>query len=203
MKAKAQKTIRMTSAGVALAAVSSLAFPLAAFATESSGISAILPNMNEFIPMVIAFVIIAIILGKFAWPVVKNIVTKREETVKEALEKSEDARIQSERILEEYKTQLAEAKSEAAQIVANAKQVGDSVGADIKAKAEAEAADTKAKAHIAIEAERKAAISELQASVADTAIAVVKRFVSEDLTDDDHRKIIERYVAEAGSLNAN
>ena len=40
-------------------------------------------------------------------------------------------------------------------------------------------------------------------SVADTAIAVTTRIVGEDFSDEDHRKLIERYLAEAGSLNAN
>ncbi len=59
------------------------------------------------------------------------------------------------------------------------------------------------KAHAAIEADKKAAIAELQGSVADTSVAVASRLIGQDLSDDDHRKIIERYVNEAGSFNAN
>ena len=59
------------------------------------------------------------------------------------------------------------------------------------------------KAKAAIDSERKAAISDLQGTAADLSISVVARLVGEDLSDDDHRKIIERYVNEAGSFNAN
>ena len=55
----------------------------------------------------------------------------------------------------------------------------------------------------AIEADKKAAIAELQGSVADLSVAVASRLIGEDLNDDEHRKIIERYVNEAGSFNAN
>ena len=58
------------------------------------------------------------------------------------------------------------------------------------------------KAHAAIEAEKKAAISDLQGSVADLSINVAAKLIGNDLTDDEHRKMIERYVAEAGSFNA-
>lgn len=34
-------------------------------------------------------------------------------------------------------------------------------------------------------------------------VAVASRLIGEDLNDDEHRKIIERYVNEAGSFNAN
>ena len=59
------------------------------------------------------------------------------------------------------------------------------------------------KARAAIETEKKAAIAELQGSVADTSIAVASRLIGDDLSDEEHRKIIERYVNEAGSFNAN
>lgn len=184
----------------------SFAFPALAFAAEeeaSGGISAILPDMAEFIPMLVAFVILWIILAKFGWPKFAGMLDKREHTIKTALEKSETARIESERTLEEYTRQLQEAKAQASQIVADAKRAGEAAKADITEKAQVEAANMIEKARVAIEAEKRAAIAELQGSVADTSIAVASRLVGEDLSDDEHRRIIERYVNEAGGFNAN
>ena len=182
------------------------AFPALAFASEgesAAGISAILPNMVEFVPMLIAFLVLWFVLAKFGWPKFNDMLEKREQTIKESLEKSEQARIESERVLEEYKSQLEDAKSQAAQIVADAKKTGEAVKADITDKAQSEATVMIEKAHAAIEADKKAAISELQGSVADLSVAVASRLIGEDLGDDEHRKIIERYVNEAGSFNAN
>lgn len=206
MKAKANKILGTLGSAAALTAASTFVFPMVALASEgeeATGIALILPNMNEFIPMLIAFVIVAIVMGKFGWPVVENILAKREATVKEALEKSEAARIESERLLEEYKKQLEEAKSQSAQIIADAKKAGESVKAEITAKAQGEAEAMVEKARAAIETEKKAAIAELQSSVADTSIAVASRLIGQDLSDDEHRAIIERYVNEAGSFNAD
>ena len=162
MKAGAKKAIART--GVATLAVSgmSVAFPALAFAAEeeSGGISAILPNMAEFVPMLVCFIILCVVLGKLGWPAFAAMLDKREKTIKDSLEKSEAARIESERVLEEYKQQLAEAKTQAA-------------------------------------------LAELQGSVADTSIAVASRLIGNDLNDDEHRAIVERYVNEAGSFNAN
>lgn len=202
MKARANKVAKLSAC--ALAAVA--AFPALAFASEgeeAAGISAILPDMMEFIPMLIAFIILWIILGKFGWPAFNGMLEKRENTIREALKKSEEAQIESERILAEYKTQLADAKAQSSQIVAEARATAEAVKADITAKAQAEAADMIAKAKVAIEAEKKQAVAELQASVADVSVDVAARLIGEDLTDDEHRKIIERYVSEAGSFNAN
>ncbi len=202
---KAKLKTKMANAGLALAAAASIAcaFPTLAFASEKEGIAVLIPDMNEFIPMLVAFILVLIILAKFGWPVVDNIITKRESTIKEALKKSEEAQIESERVLAEYREQLAEAKAQSAQIVADARATGEAVKADITAKAQAEAAEMIAKAKTAIEAEKKQAIAELQASIADTSVDVAARLIGEDLTEGEHRSIIERYVREAGSFNAN
>ena len=195
----------MVKAGLmaALAGALSLATPALAFAEEKGGIDVILPDMNEFIPMLVAFIILVIILAKFGWPIFDGIVKRRDEAIKDSLKKSEEARIESERLLEEYRKQLADAKTQASQIVADAKKTGESVKAEIESKAKAEADSMIEKAKAAIDSEKKAAISELQGTAADLSISVVQRLVGEDLSDDEHRKIIERYVNEAGSFNAN
>ena len=65
------------------------AMPALAFAEEEGGISAILPKMDEFIPMLIAFVILWAILAKFGWPIFEGMLAKRENTIREGLEAAE------------------------------------------------------------------------------------------------------------------
>ncbi|WP_439104592.1 F0F1 ATP synthase subunit B [Adlercreutzia mucosicola] len=159
--------------------------------------------MNEFIPMLVAFIILWIVLAKFGWPVFNGMLEKRENTIREALKKSEEAQIESERVLAEYKQQLADAKAQSTQIIADARAIGEAVKADITAQAQTEASDMIAKAKLAIEAEKKQAIADLQASIADTSVDVASRLIGQDLTEGEHRAIIERYVKEAGSFNGN
>ena len=206
MKAKAKETPARIGLAALAGAGMTFAFPALAFAAEgesSGGLSAILPDMAEFIPMLVIFILLWIVLAKLGWPKFEAMLSKRETMIKDALEKSEEARIESERVLEEYRVQLADAKAQAAQIVADAKQTGEAAKADITAKAQSEATDMIAKARTAIEAEKKAAIAELQSSVADTSVAVAARLIGEDLSESEHRKMIERYVNEAGSFDAN
>ena len=201
MKAKNMKRF----AGAAICGcATTFAFPAFAFAAEgeSEGIGAILPNMTEFIPMLIAFIIVAIVLWKLGWPMFDKMLAKRENTIKEALEKSEAARIESERVLAEYKQQLEKARQEANAIVAEAKQMGERVRADITSQAQSEAENIIAKAREAVAAEKKSAIAELQGSVADLTVQVATRVIGQDFSDDDHRKLIERSIEEVGKLNA-
>ncbi len=63
--------------------------------------------------------------------------------------------------------------------------------------------DSREEAQAAIEAERKQAVSDLQKSVADISVSVASKLIGTDLSDDEHRAIIKRYVEEAGSFNAS
>lgn len=191
----------MIASGAAVLSTS----PTLAFAAEEGGggFGAIAPQMDEFIPMLVAFLILWFVLAKFGWPLFEGMLEKREKTIKDSIEKSEAAKVESERILAEYKKELAEAKSQAATIVADAKKTADAAKADITAQAQKEAAEMIEKARGAIEAEKKAAIAELQGSMADASISVASKIFGSDLNDDEHRQLIERYVNEAGSFNAN
>ena len=192
------------AAAIAAGAVA-LAAPSLALAEENSdlGIGILIPNLSEFIPALIAFLVIWVVLAKFAWPMIVGMLDKRQETIKNNLDEAEAAKIEAQRSLEEYKQQLAEARREAAGIVDEARRAGEQVKADITAQAQAQADEMIAKAKKSIEKEKQAAIADLQSSVADLSVAVAGRFIGEGLSDADQRKLIEKYVAEAGALDAN
>lgn len=192
------------AAALAAGAVA-LAAPSLALAEENSdlGIGILIPNLSEFIPVLIAFLVIWVVLAKFAWPMIVGMLDKRQETIKNNLDEAEAAKIEAQRSLEEYKKQLADARREAAGIVDEARRAGEQVKADITAQAQAQADEMIAKAKKSIEKEKLAAIADLQSSVADLSVAVAGRFIGEGLSDADQRKLIEKYVAEAGALDAN
>ena len=196
---KAKAWLALTGA----AASASLAFPALAFAEQKEGVAVIIPDMIETVPMLIAFIVLVIVLWKFGWPMFEGMLEKREKTIAEALKRSEEARIESERVLVEYQTQLADAKAQAAKIIADAKETGEALRADMAKQAQEESAAIIEKARVAIEAEKQTAMNELRSSVADLSVDVASRLISSDLSDDEHRQIIERYLNEAGSFHAN
>ncbi len=182
-----------------------LTVPSLAFAEEeeSVGLSLLIPRLSEFIPALIAFIIILIAFGKFLWPTVLGVLDKRQETITNNLDEAEAAKIEAQRVLEEYKQQLVDARREAAGLIDEGRRAGEQVKADLTAQAQAQADEMIAKAKKSIDKERQAAMTDLQASVADVSLMVAGRFIGEDLTDDEQRKLIEKYVEEAGVLDAN
>lgn len=205
VKVEAKTTSAFVGIATIIATCLTFACPMFAFAAEedSGGISAILPNMTEFIPMLVAFIILAIVLWKFGWPMYEGMIDRRAAQIKDDLDKAEQNREESERILAEYQRELEDAKGEAAQIVADAKKSAEASAAAIEADAQAQYDAKLAKADAEIERKTQEAIATLQGSVADMSVSVASRVIGEDLSDDEHRKIIERYVDEAGSFNVN
>jgi F-type H+-transporting ATPase subunit b len=203
-----KKTFRSAALLAAALAALLLAMPLVAFAAEEGeesalGIGLLIPKPGEFIPMLIGFIILWIILAKLAWPAFLGMIDRRAASIKESLEAAERAKIESEQLLAQHRAELDEAKKQAAEIIAAAKQTAESVKAEITASAHSEAEIMIAKARTAIEAEKKAALAELQASAADMTVSVAGKVIGSDLSDAQHRSIIERYIAEAGSFNEN
>ena len=87
---------------LAMSVFAGLLSPTLAFANEaasSSGIGAIIPNPIEFFPMLIAFIILCIVLGKFGWPMFNGMLEKREKSIRDALEQSENAKVEAEKVL--------------------------------------------------------------------------------------------------------
>jgi len=203
-------TLKRLLAPATLAIAAIFNFPVFALAADPAGadegpkgLSLLFPALGEWIPMLVGFIILWFILAKFGWPAFIGIIDKRAEIIKDSLERAEAAKIESERLFEENKAQLDEAKKQAAQIIADAKVTGEALRAEITEQAREEARLLIAKANAAIETEKKAAIAQLQRSVADISVSVAGRLIGQDLSDADHRRLIERYLAEAGSLDAN
>lgn len=163
----------------------------------------ILPNIYEFVPMFIAFAVVMFVLGKFAWPTVIKSLDEREEAIAGTIAKAEETKVEAERLLDEYKVQMAEARSDAAKVIEEARVAADSVRADLVAKAETEAQDMIEKARLAIDAEKRAAMADLQSQVADISVAVAGKIIGEKLTPSEDAALIDRLVAEMGGLNEN
>lgn len=163
----------------------------------------IIPISVELFVNLAAFVVLFLLLGKFAFPSITKLMDERANKIRESLEKAEQTQVEAERLLEEYKVQMAEARAEAGKIIEQGRSVAESMKAEIVAKAKEEAEAEKVKALAAIQSEKASAMADLQKQVADLSVDVAAKIIGTSLKKEDHAALIERYVAEVGSLNEN
>lgn len=182
-----------------------LAMPVSAFAEESENKAEILvPKMAEFVPALIAFLIIFIVLAKFAWPQILQTMEERGKRIKDSLDEAETTKRKAIEARKESDALVTDARRQAADIVLEARKDAESERARIIEAAHKEAEEIIAKAHTTVEDERKSIYAGAASSIADLSVAVATKIVGEALEDEaGQKKLIERYIQEAGSLNAD
>ncbi len=191
--------------GAAVAAASVLAFPTPVFAEESAGGAEILiPKMAEFVPALIAFLIILAVLAKLAWPQVLATMEEREKRIADSLDEAEKTKQKALADRAASDELVTDARRQAADIVLAARQDAEAERNRILAAAHAEAEEIIAKAHANAEDERRALYADAAGSIADLSVSVASKIVAKTLDEDgEQRRLIERYIKEAGSLNAD
>jgi F-type H+-transporting ATPase subunit b len=163
----------------------------------------IIPIWSEVWVSLLSFAVLFVVMWKVALPPITNMLDERADKIKDSLEKAEETRVEAERLLGEYKAQLAEARLESNRVIEQGRKVAESMKDEIVAKANEEREGILARAREEIQGEKRIALAELQASVADLSVAVAGRIIGSTLSAADHAALIEKYVAEVGSLNEN
>ena len=145
------------------------------------------------------FTVILVLLGKFAYRPILNMLDERSAKIKEGLEQSEQAEKRAADIDVEAKKALEEARKEGQALIAQANEMGNRLREEAKdtAKKEAEALLERARAEIQLEKDQ--AIGQLRKEFADITIFAAGKVINEELDTDKHRKVIDE-VLEASSL---
>lgn len=166
-------------------------------ATESH--NPIVPELNELVYSLIAFVVLLVLFKKFGFQPVKKGMEARTERIRKDLDQAESAKGEAESILDEYKKQLADAKSESNRIIDEARQQAEKVKADMIESTNKEVADLKSKATEDIESARSSAIASLQSSVASMAIELAEKVVEKNLDRETNQRLIDSFIDKVGS----
>ena len=203
MKNNKNTMIRRATVPFVALVVAGIAVPNYAFASEAVDASILIPKPSEFIPALIAFLVIWVLFAKFLWPTVLENLDARQKKIQEDLDSAEKTKIDSQRELEAYKAKIADADKKAEEIIAVAKREAEAERTRIKAQAQEEATEIIERAHEAVENERKSAMVELINQSADISIEMAQKILQENLNETKQHEIIEKYLQEVGSLNAN
>ena len=191
---------------MAVAAACALAtMPVPAFAEGASGgIDILVPKMAEFVPALIAFLIIFAVAAKFAWPKILATMDEREKRIADSIEEADRTKQKAAEDRAALDAMLTDARRQAADIVLAARQDAEAERSRIVAAARTEAEEILAKARANAAEERRAIYADAAASIADLSVSVASKIVEKSLDEDgEQRRLIERYIKEAGSLNAN
>ena len=159
------------------------------------------PGIGMIFWSTLFFLILLFILGKFAWPAILTAVKARNESIKNALDAADKAKVEMAKLQADNKMILAEAKAERDSMLKEAKEIKDSLIAEAKEKASEEAKKLVQSAREAIQAEKDAAVSEMKAQMVNLSIDIAEKILRTKLEDSKAQKDLVTKLVNEADLN--
>jgi F-type H+-transporting ATPase subunit b len=139
----------------------------------------------------VVFVLLLIVLSKFAWGPIASGLKAREDKIRRDIEEAEAARARAEATLNEYRQQLAGAEDRIRQMMAAATADAERAAETIRMRGRQEAEEIKEKANRDIEASRDEAIREIYAQAADLSTDIAEKIIRRELRPEDQKALVD------------
>ncbi len=157
----------------------------------------LLPTWPEFIIGTILFFLVFGFLYKIGMPRIMKTLEERHDAIEGGINRADEAQAEAEKVLQQYRAQLDDARHESARMREEAREQGAQIIAEMRDRAEAEARRITEAAQAQIQAERQQALTALRVEVGSLATQLASRIVGESLTDAARQsRMIDRFLAE-------
>lgn len=151
-------------------------------------------NQGMFFWSVIVFVLLVVILGKYAWKPMLKAIEDREKSIDDSLQAAETAKIEAEALLNQHKQLMADAENQASDLMKNAKEMADKQINDAKSEAQVEAKKMLDRAQTEITAEKELALKSLREEVASLVVQAAGHVISKNLDDSANKALVDNYI---------
>ena len=151
--------------------------------------------------MLLSFSIIFLILKKFAWKPILNMLNERETSIQNALDSAEKAKEEMKALQSNNEKILADARAERDQLLKDAREIREKMISEAKGTAAKEADRLLAIARENIQNEKMAAITELKNQVATLSIEIAEKILKSELSSDEKQKTLVNSLLKDVNLN--
>ena len=163
----------------------------------------ILPIWQEMVVGAIAFAVLCFVLMKFVFPIMEKTFAARVDAIEGGLKRAEVAQAEANELLEQYRAQLAEARTEAARIRDEARADAEGIRQDVLAKAREESDRIIASGRDQLAAQRESIVRELRSEIGELAVDLAGKIVGESLADEArNRGTVDRFLNELSAGSA-
>ena len=144
----------------------------------------------------VAFAITLVVLRRLAFPKIAEALDKRRLAIDESIESALRTKHEADKLLEEYRARLSEAREQAEDIVARARKASESLQEDSKVEAQRYREELMASTRRDIESETQRALGQIRREVGELTVVATEKVTRKSLDDDDHRRLIEEALSE-------
>jgi len=154
------------------------------------------PNTGSIFWTVVTFILLLLVLKKYAWKPILKTLEDRENKIKVALTQAEQDQKDAQKYLDEQKALLDKVRKESIQMINESKKNAEKVRKEIVEKARVDAEKMLERAKQEIELSKDAAINDVKKYAVDISLAAAEKVLRETLTDKNHLRLIEKSVNE-------
>jgi F-type H+-transporting ATPase subunit b len=159
------------------------------------------PNLGLFVWTLVLFLIVLLILRKFAWKPILNALHDREESIDKALKTAEQARAEMELLQSGINQAKADASIERERILKEANEMKNGILASAKILAQEESVKILKAAKETIEKEKNAAMAEIKNQVAELALNIAEKVIAKKFENQaEQEAVVQEYLKQI-SLN--
>ncbi|GEM_PF-237409 len=151
----------------------------------------------------VVFVVLMVVLWKFAWGPIAAALDKREQQIAEHLASAEKHHEEAKALLEQYKQQLAAAEQEVQRMLGAGREEAERLAAEIIAKAQAEAEALHRRRLAELEEARREALHELGSHAAELAVELASRILRSQLDPQSHHRLMEVALEQLATVGAS
>ena len=155
-------------------------------------------NLWQILISLCNLVILFLILKKFLYKPVKNVVKEREEDLKNKYSQAENCMAQAEKTKKEWDEKMQNADEHSKMIREEAKKRAESLENTILEQARFEAEMIKKRAGEEAEAERRKAESDIKEEISEVSALMAEKILSREITLNDQRNIIDDVISKIG-----
>ncbi len=155
--------------------------------------SLLTPHLGFFVWTIVAFVVVLLLLKKFAWKPILKSLNERESNIANSIAAAEKVRAEMALLKSENEALLAKAREERAQMLKEARETKDKMINDAKDLAKVEASKIITEARAAIDIQKMAAITEVKNQVGKLVIEVSEKVLRKEL---GNKELQEAHIKE-------
>jgi F-type H+-transporting ATPase subunit b len=167
------------------------------------GASALItPEIGLMFWTLVTFLILLVLLAKFAWGPILKAMNAREDGIRSEIDNARKEREEAQRLLDEHRSLLNQARKERAEAVEAGRRDAERLKADILEDARKQREQLVQSAQVQIDAGLRQARSELKGEAADLAIRAAGKLIGSSLDNATQRKLVEDYLADLERLGS-
>lgn len=148
-------------------------------------------NPGLMVWTIVTFILLAFVLGKYAWKPLLKSLHDRENAIRDALDQSEKARAEAAELLKQNEKNMARADEEYQKALREGKALAEKLKEEIVTKARQQAQQELQHAKEEIQRDIDAAKQQLRNEVADLAIKAAEKILDENLDPAKQKKLVD------------